>query len=738
MLKLVRFLRPFIFSIVLIFALLFIQAMSDLALPDYMSRIVNVGIQQNGLTSPVPEVVRASSMDKLALLMDPADFTSLKAHYRLLSKNDLPAGDYGTLAKKYPALATEDLYQLDTTSGAISAALELALAKGLATMALIDSGKLGSMTANLPAGMSIYQVLAQMPAAQRSQLLAQGAEKMGAIPDSMIKQSAIATVTAEYEAIGVNKMRIQSNYILMTGLLMLLLALLGTACSITVGLLGSRVAAGAARDMRNAAFSKVEGFSSAEFDTFSTASLITRSTNDIQTIQMTLVMMMRILFYAPILGVGGILKVVRSESGMTWIIAVAVAALMTLIITLFVLAVPRFKLIQKLIDRINLVTREILSGLMVIRAFDTHAHEEKKFDVANRDVTKLNLFVNRLMVLMMPMMMMIMNGISLLIIWVGAHEVDQGNMQIGDVMAFIQYTMQIIMSFLMVSMVFIMMPRASVSGQRIAEILAVKPRIVDPEKPLQFPADGRGEIEFRDVQFRYPGADDDVLSQISFTAKPGQTTAIIGSTGCGKSTLVNLVPRFYDVTAGQVLIDGIDIRQVTQSNLRERIGYVAQKGVLFSGSIEDNIRYGRDNATDGEVRAAATTAQALDFIDASEEGFATPISQGGTNVSGGQKQRLSIARAIVKKPPIFIFDDTFSALDYKTDAALRQALAAETGHSTVMIVAQRIGTIRHAEQIIVLDEGRIVGIGTHEQLLTDCAVYREIALSQLSEEELVL
>ncbi len=745
MLRLVRYLRPFIGAILLIFALLFLQAMTDLELPDYMSNIVNVGIQQNGIDQPVPTVLRQSVMEHLQLLLPADDADEIKAGMTLLDRTQMSPQAYETALGQYPLLAEEPLYALKPDA-AISDSASAALAKALTMLSAIEqiqeNGSSGigdsSMLANLPAGSDIFKILAQLPAAQRQQMLDQAGEKMAGLTDSTILQTAISRISSEYKAIGLDVAAIQSRYVLRTGGIMLLIALIGAVCSILVGLLAARVAAGLSRNLRLAVFSQVEHFSSAEFDTFSTASLITRSTNDIQQVQMTLVMLLRILFYAPILGTGGVIKVINSDISMGWIIALAVAILMTLIIVLFFVAIPRFKQVQKLVDRLNLVTREILTGMMVIRAFNTQRHQEEKFDTANQDLTRINLFISRLMALLMPLMMLIMNGITLLIVWVGAGQVDTGSMQVGDIMAFMQYSMQIIMSFLMISIIFIMLPRASVSGQRIAEVLAVKPQINDPETVLPFDPAERGKVVFDHVYFRYPNADDDVLTDITFTAQPGETTALIGSTGCGKSTVVNLIPRFYDVTDGRILIDGVDVRQVRQHDLRERIGYVAQKGVLFTGSIRDNIRYGRPEASPDETRQAAQTAQALDFIEAGEAGFDTPISQGGANVSGGQKQRLSIARALIKRPEIYIFDDTFSALDYQTDAALRKALRQQTGHATVLIVAQRIGTIRHADQIIVLDQGQIVGKGTHDELLKSCPVYLEIASSQLSEEELAL
>jgi ATP-binding cassette subfamily B multidrug efflux pump len=517
----------------------------------------------------------------------------------------------------------------------------------------------------------------------------------------------------------------------------LLLTLASAAASITVGFLSARVAAGLGRNLRKQLFVRVESFSNTEFDKFSTASLITRSTNDITQIQMLMVMLFRIVFYAPILGVGAVLKVINADTSMLWIIAAALGIILTMMLVLFMVALPKFKIMQKLIDKLNLVMREILTGLMVIRAFNTQKHEEERFDLANNDLTKTSLFVNRVLVFMMPAMMLLMNGVMVLIVWVGSHQVDAGTMQVGNMMAFMQYAMQIIMAFTMVSMVFVMVPRASVSAVRISEVLETEPVIKDPEKPHKFTSNLRGMVEFQSVSFRYPNAEDDVLKHITFTAKPGQTTALIGSTGSGKSTLINLIPRFYDVTDGKVLVDGIDVRNVTQHDLRDKIGYVSQKAVLFSGTIGNNIRYANENATDEEVAKYAETAQAMDIINESDQGYATTVSQGGTNLSGGQKQRLAIARALAKKPELYIFDDSLSALDFKTDMDLRKALKKETSDATVLIVTQRVSTIMGAEQIVVLDNGEIAGIGTHKELMKNCSVYQEIALSQLSQEELV-
>ncbi len=527
-----------------------------------------------------------------------------------------------------------------------------------------------------------------------------------------------------------------NHFILITGLQMLGISLLGAACSILVGFLSARLAAYSSMHMRNDIFRKVESFSNAEFDQYSTASLITRSTNDIQQIQMFVVMFFRMVLSAPIMGIGGIIRAVSKSASMTWIIALAVVVILGMMLILYSVTMPKFKKVQKMVDRLNLIMRERLEGLLVTRAFIAEEHEEQRFDTANRDLTKLNLFVNRAMVLMMPVMMLVMNCISVLIVWVGSHAIGAGNMQVGDMMAFIQYTMQIVMSFLMVSMIFIMAPRAAVAANRVAEVLDTEPVIKDPKQSKPFLPEKKGVVEFKNVTFRYPGADEDVLLDISFTANPGETTAIIGSTGSGKSTLINLIPRFYDVTQGEIMVDGIDVRQVRQHDLREKIGYVPQKGILLSGTIASNLRYGREDADDSLLEKSARIAQATEFIDTKPEGYETPISQGGTNVSGGQKQRLSIARALVKEAEIYIFDDSFSALDFKTDASLRAALKKELGDATVIIVAQRISTIKNAEKILVLDEGRLVGMGTHQELMQNCDIYKEIALSQLSKEEL--
>ena len=584
--------------------------------------------------------------------------------------------------------------------------------------------------------MSMFDLLKMLPAEQRATMVEKIEEQMSEMPDTILDQASVSFCRSAYKDLGMDMDQTQIHYLLKTGGQMAALALLGMVASIMVAFLASRVGASAGRDLRSGVFHKVVGFSNNEFNHFSTASLITRSTNDIQQIQMLIVMLLRMVLYAPILAIGGVLQVMKTNVSMSWIIGLAVIIIAFVVLLLFLVVMPKFKVLQNLVDKLNLVTREILTGLPVIRAFSTEKHEEERFDDANRTLTKTNLFVNRAMTFMMPVMMLVMNGVSVLIVWTGAHGISDGKMQVGDMMAFIQYTMQIIMGFLMLCMISIMLPRAAVAADRVEEVLKSETMIHDPKQEKHFPEDGKGVLTFDHVSFRYPGADEDVLEDITFTAKPGETTAIIGSTGSGKSTLVNLIPRFYDVTSGDITLDGVDIREVKQHELREKLGYVPQKGVLFSGDIASNIMFGNSHGSDDEMIEAAEIAQATEFIDTKPEKYKSPISQGGSNVSGGQKQRLSIARAIAKHPQVFIFDDSFSALDYKTDVTLRRALAEKTSGSTVLIVAQRISTILHAEQIIVLDEGKVAGKGTHAELLKNCPVYREIAESQLSRKEL--
>ncbi|HSW58021.1 MAG TPA: ABC transporter ATP-binding protein [Dehalococcoidales bacterium] len=736
MLKLIGYLKPFTWTIILIFILLFGQALCDLALPDYMSRIVNIGIQQQGIADPAPRAVRASEMSKILLFVEPDGQAVIQANYR--RSDTLSQEEYNQFLTQYPGIASEPVYIRILQPGTTIDELNAIFSRPLMLVASIESRglMLPPDVPALPPGTDPFQFLADLPEAQKAEMRQVITQSIAALPDNLIMQSAVSYLSSEYRAIGINLSQLQTNYILKIGGYMLLLTLLGTALSVLVGFLAARVAATFARDTRRRLFTRVENFTNKEFDKFSTASLITRSTNDIQQIQMVLVMLLRIVFYAPIIGTGGVIKALGQDVSMSWIIAAAVLMLLVMIIIVFIVAVPRFRKIQALVDRLNLVTREALTGIMVVRAFNNQPYEEKRFDKANVDVTQINLFVQRVMVFLMPAMMLLMNGIMLLVIWFGAIQIDAGRMQVGDMMAFMQYTMLIIMAFVMVSMVFIMLPRAGVSAQRIAEVLETEPDIRDPESPMTFDPMVRGQLEFKKVCFKYPGAEDYVLRDISFSARSGETVAVVGGTGSGKSTLVNLIPRFYDVSEGQILFNRMDIRQVTQHDLRDKIGYVPQQTILFSGDIESNLKFADENATDSDIRKAAAIAQASDFIEASENGYKTDISQGGMNLSGGQKQRLAIARALVKKPDLFIFDDSFSAIDYRTDAALRKALRQETRDSIVLIVAQRISTIMSSDRIVVLEKGRIAGIGTHSELYENCEVYRDLALSQLSKEEL--
>ncbi len=736
--NLIKHLKPFTWFIIIIFALLFGQAMADLSLPAYMSDIVDTGIQNGGIENVVPKAISAAEYQKVTLFMTSADKTIVADNYKLLDKSALSAADYATDVKTYPALATENVYILNTNNKDTISKLNGIFGIPIVIVYGIETKGVAAFPAlsQIPAGADPFQAIAKVPQAQLDQLLTNAESSMKSLSSSVLQASDSVYIKGQYTALGMNLVNIQTMYIIRIGGIMLLITLASVTCAVGTGFLSARVAAGLSRNLRQQIFTRVEGFSNTEFDKFSTASLITRSTNDITQIQMLLVMLFRIIFYAPIIGIGGIIRVVGTEVSMTWIIAVAVVGILTLIGVMLIVALPKFKIVQKLVDKLNLVMRQILSGLMVIRAFNTQKQEEDKFDVANKDLTKISLFLNRIMVLLQPLMMLIMNVVMILIVWVGAHQVNAGTVQVGDLMAFMQYATQIIMSFFLVSMVFVMMPRALVSIQRINEVLETEPVIVDQEKPRQFNPELKGHVEFRNVSFRYPGANEDLLKNITFTAVPGQTTAVIGSTGSGKSTLINLIPRFYDVTGGKLLVDGADVREVSQHDLREKIGYVSQKTLLFSGTIESNIKYANENATLKDLENFARTAQAMDFIQSSENGFTTTVSQGGSNFSGGQKQRLSIARALAKQPEIYIFDDSFSALDFTTDAALRRALRQDTANATVLIVTQRISTIMHSEQIVVLDQGEIVGIGKHDDLMENCEVYREIAQSQLSKEEL--
>ena len=744
-------------AMIAIVLILVVQAYCDLSLPAYTSDIVNVGIQQGGIEDEVPRQIATEEMEKLLLfvseddqqtVMDAytEDNTSYKKEAYVLK--DSVAEEENTMENlkdilQIPMMMTSGIESGSDTTKQMEDKLKEQMSQGMAQS--MPQGADRTMPEGMPQGesqavslddMSMFDLLKMLPAEQRATMVEKIEEQMSEMPDTILDQAAVSFCRSAYKDLGMDMDQTQIHYLLKTGGQMAALALLGMAASIMVAFLASRVGASAGRDLRSGVFHKVVGFSNNEFNHFSTASLITRSTNDIQQIQMLIVMLLRMVLYAPILAIGGVLQVMKTNVSMSWIIGLAVIIIAFVVLLLFLVVMPKFKVLQNLVDKLNLVTREILTGLPVIRAFSTEKHEEERFDDANRTLTKTNLFVNRAMTFMMPVMMLVMNGVSVLIVWTGAHGISDGQMQVGDMMAFIQYTMQIIMGFLMLCMISIMLPRAAVAADRVEEVLKSETMIHDPKQEKHFPEDGKGVLTFDHVSFRYPGADEDVLEDITFTAKPGETTAIIGSTGSGKSTLVNLIPRFYDVTSGDITLDGVDIREVKQHELREKLGYVPQKGVLFSGDIASNIMFGNSHGSDDEMIEAAEIAQATEFIDTKPEKYKSPISQGGSNVSGGQKQRLSIARAIAKHPQVFIFDDSFSALDYKTDVTLRRALAEKTSGSTVLIVAQRISTILHAEQIIVLDEGKVAGKGTHAELLKNCPVYREIAESQLSKKEL--
>lgn len=746
MLRIFRYLKPYTLSVIAVLILLFAQAMGELALPNYMSDIVNVGIQQGGVESAVPEAIRASQLEKMFLFMSPEEKAAVQDAYVLL---DPALENYSALEKKYPAAEPGAVYIRKTLSADQIAALNPITGNALLIVYTLEqavsdpaqAAQLGEMIgfdlSLLPAGTDVFALLKQLPPEQLQQMMSAAADQFAPMDDSMIVQAAAAAVRAENDALGVDAQRLQTNYILRVGGLMLLVLLGVIASVIVISFLSSRTGAGFARDLRRDLFAKVESFSKAEFETFSTASLITRSTNDVTQMQMVVTMMMRMLFFAPIMAVGAIIRAVEKSPSMTWVIGLGVAVLLVMILVIFSITLPKFRIIQNLVDRLNLVTRENLSGLMVIRAFNTQQFELARFDKANTDLTKTMLFVNRIMVIIFPFMTLVMSGLSLLVIWVGSHQVAQSNLQVGDMMAFLQYAMHVVFSFLMMSMMFIFLPRAAVSGKRIDEVLRIEPIIKDPSQPQSFDPRSRGQVEFRNVSFRYPGAEENVLCNISFTAQPGETTAILGGTGSGKSTLVNLIPRFFDVTEGAVYVDGRDVREVAQFDLRDRIGYIPQRGVLFSGTVESNLRYADENATAEDLAEALEVSQAAKFVAEMEGKMDAPISQGGANVSGGQKQRLSIARALMKKPPIYIFDDALSALDFKTDAALRRALNTSAEKSTMLIVTQRVSTIRHAEQIIVLDDGEVVGKGNHEQLMETCDTYREMVASQLSGEEVL-
>ena len=754
MLKIFKHLRNSSFIIFIIILLLAGQASCELSLPTYTSNIINIGIQQSGIENSVPEVIRKSEMDKLFIFLSDKNKNTILNNYKLLNKNSLSDEEYNKYKDSYPALSDEEIYLLNTKDKDIIKKLDNILGKpelivyGLESddesAKMIQQQMKNNMTSNMSISnanqnlenMDMFAMLQSMPKKQKNNLIKEMDNQLINLPDAMISQSAVSFVKNEYNEIGIDTGKLQTQYILTTGAEMIGITILGVVAAITVGFLASRVGASLGRTLRSKTFEKVMRFSSKEMTEFSTASLITRSTNDIQQIQQMTVMMLRMVFFAPFMAIGGIYKALSTNASMAWIIGVAVLGVVVIVGILFATVMPRFKKLQNLVDRLNLVTREILTGLPVIRAFSTERFEEKRFDGVNKDLTKVNMFVNRMMSCMIPAMMLVMNAISVLIVWVGAKNIDIGAMQVGDMMAFIQYTMQIVMSFLMISMISVMLPRAAVSANRINEVLEKDIIIKEDKNPQAFDESKKGLVEFKNVSFKYPDADEDILHDINFTANSGETTAFIGSTGSGKSTLINLILRFHDVTKGEIKVDGVNIKNVKLHDLREKIGYVPQKGVLFSGTIDSNLRYGKKDATQEDIIKAAKIAQSIDFINDKEDKFDSEISQGGSNVSGGQKQRLSIARAIAKDPEIFIFDDSFSALDFKTDAKLRKALKSETSNSTVLIVAQRISTILDADQIVVLDEGRVVGKGTHKELLKNCEIYKEIALSQLSKEEL--
>ena len=751
MLKVLKYLKKTWVAVIFIIILLCVQATADLNLPDYTSKIVNTGIQSGGIEVAVPDVISEQDMEILLLFTDNKD--DILNNYTFIQSEDEVNDNYQEkVIKKYlEENEFEDLYVINDITDEQKNELAKKMVNPLMDFSVINNDETANqikeqMLANVPdqqkqmlQEQDLIEIIKNMPETQQKELLEEFTKQIDSMEETIKEQGAVASVREVYKNAGVDTDKIQNNYILITGFQMLGVALISMISAVSIMFLSSRVAARLGRTLREKVFKKVLSFSNKELSEFSTASLITRSTNDIQQIQQLITMLFRVVVYAPIIGIGGLVKVLTSaDNSLAWIIGVAIIAILFIVGTLFIIAMPRFKKLQDLTDKLNAVSREILTGIPVIRAFNTEKKEEDRFDKANKNLMKTNILVNRAMSMMMPMLMFVMNTMAILVVWFGGHNVEQGIMQVGDMMAFIQYMMQIVMAFLMISMISIMLPRASVSANRINEVLETNPDIKDPEEAetKQFDPNKKGLVEFKNVCFRYPDADTEILEDINFTAKPGQTTAIIGSTGSGKSTIVNLIPRFYDVTEGELLIDGVNIKQVKQKDLRNIIGLAPQKGLLFSGTIESNIKYSDEEMSDERMKQAAQIAQAEEFIETKEKKYKDEISQGGTNVSGGQRQRLSIARAIAKDPEIFIFDDTFSALDLKTDSKLREELSKITKDKTVIIVAQRISTILNADQIIVLEEGKVVGIGTHKELMENNETYRQIALSQLSEDEL--
>ncbi|PWH20174.1 MAG: ABC transporter [Anaerolineae bacterium] len=743
MVRLLKYLNPYLGLLMLAIFLLFIQANADLALPDYLSRIVTNGIQLNGIEEVLPRALREQQFQKLTLFLNKEEQNQLLTLYEKVNPQ---SPNFEQLRSLYPISSETALYVLKSPLTEQQVQESLSFQKAFLTVFLIDqwqSGKLppsnmlpsqGAELFQIPPGMDWSTVLSKIPLSTRQQIADRLYDRLSALGENVLRQNLSMAVRDEYLALGVNIPRLQSAYIQRTGLQMLGIAFLSALCTVTVGLLAARTAAGFSRDLRHLLYSKVLSFSSLEFDRFSAASLITRSTNDINQLQMLIMMMVRMVFYAPLIAIGGLIRAMSKDVSMVWTIGLAVITLVGVIFVAYQVSIKKFKLIQGLVDRLNAVARENLVGMMVIRAFNRQDYEEQRFDEVNLHLMKENLFVNRVFIVVMPFMMLIMNGVSLLIIGVGAQQVAQASLQVGDLMAFMQYAMQIVFSFMMISFMFMAFPRADVSAHRVADVLESEISITDPAQPLNLPKPVRGEIAFHNVSFRYPDAEEDVLHEIDFVAPPGTTTAILGTTGSGKSTILNLIPRFYDVTEGKITLDGVDIRQIPLHQLREQIAYVPQKSNLFSGDVENNLRFADEEADAEHLIEALKIAQAQDFVLGSEQGLKLEVSQGGTNLSGGQRQRLAIARALVKNAPIYIFDDSFSALDFKTDLALRKELKKRLANATVFIVSQRVASIKDADQILVLDQGRIVGKGTHAELMQSCEVYREIAISQLGVE----